>query len=136
MIGRRRVRERAREIGASVSELFAAELGALKADVRISFERLQTGGILVVAAAGALLIAAGALVLAAFEALSLILPRWAAALVVAAGMLVVGLVLYASGRRSLRRFESPARTARRHVEDHLEWLNDRLGTRERGDRDG
>ncbi|MGH9379190.1 MAG: phage holin family protein [Thermoanaerobaculia bacterium] len=126
-MGIRSVKRRARALGSGLADLAAAELAALRSDLRASVRRAGLGGILVVVGSGLLLCAVAALALAGFEGLTLVLPRWAAALAIACGLAVVGLIVLTVSRAQLRRVEGPVRTLQRHVEDHRDWWRERLG---------
>ena len=117
----RRLRNRARDIGGSLTRLGMAEVAALRADLRQSARQAGIGGVLTVAGVAAVLGAGAALAVAGFEALVLVLPRWGAALAVAGTLLVCGAVLLLVGMRYWRRFESPLHTVQRRFEDHLQW---------------
>lgn len=126
-MGIRSARARARALGAGLADLVAAEIAALRADLRASARRAGTGGVLVLVGALLLLGAVAALALAGFEALVLVLPRWAAALAIAGGLALVGLIVLIVGRGQLRRVESPVSTLQRRVENHRGWWRARLG---------
>lgn len=126
-MGMRSVKARARALGAGLADLAAAELAALRADLRASRRHAGTGGVLVLLGAALLLVAIAALALSGFEALTLVLPRWAAALAIAGGLALVGSIVLLIGRSRLRRVENPVRTLQRHAEDHRNWWRARLG---------
>lgn len=126
-MGMRSVKARARALGAGLADLAAAELAALRADLRASVRHAGSGGVLVLVGAALLLVAIAALALSGFEALTLVLPRWAAALAIAGGLALVGSIVLLIGRSRLRRVENPVRTLQRHAEDHRDWWRARLG---------
>jgi hypothetical protein len=125
-MGIQNMRARARALGASLAELAAAEVAALRGDLRASVRHAGLGSVLTLVGALLLAGAGAALALAGFEALVLLLPRWAAALVIAGSLVLLGLILLAVGRVQLRQVESPVRTVQRRVEDHLRWWQRRL----------
>lgn len=126
-MGIRNAKARARALGAGLADLAAAELATLRADLRASMRHAGTGGILVLVGAVLLLGAIAAVALSGFEALTLVLPRWAAALAIAGGLALVGLIVLLIGRSRLRRVENPVRTLQRRAEDHRDWWRARLG---------
>lgn len=126
-MGFRRAKARVQALGAGLADLAAAELAALQTELRASMRHAGTGGVLVLLATVLLSIAIAAFALAGFEALTLMLPRWAAALAIAGGLTLVGLIVLFIGHRILRRVESPVRTLRRHAEDHRDWWRARIG---------
>lgn len=94
--------------------------------MRASAQRAGTGGILILVGVALLMGAVAALAVAGFESLTLVLPRWAAAFVIAGGLAIVGLIVLLVGRRELRRVESPVRTLQRRAEEHRDWWRARL----------
>ena len=119
MMGPRRWKRRVLNLGSSLSELWRAELAALQADLMGSVRRVGGASILLLVGGILLLWALGALALTAFEGLATVLPRWAAAALLAAGLALIGAILLALGR--IRRTENPGDTVRRHLEEHREW---------------
>lgn len=120
-MGPRRWKRRILNLGSSLTELFQAEVAALRADLVASAKRVGAGSILLLIGGIFLLWALGTLTLTAFEALSTVLPRWGAAAVLTALLGIVGWILIAAGRARIRRTEAPARTVQRHIEEHREW---------------
>ena len=118
--------ESLRAVGAAAVGLLQAELDALLGDLRDTGAGL--GKALAWLACGMVLavVALLAAAVAAFEGLVLLVPRWAAALIVlgVAILLAAGSALV--GRSTLRRLESPATTVRRRATDHLDWWRDTL----------
>jgi hypothetical protein len=90
----------------------ATDVGRLLgAETRARAAHLRAGGVLVAGAGGTLLVGLAVASVAAVAALALVLPLWAAALVVAAVELTLALVLARAGVARLRRAASvPERT--------------------------
>ncbi|QEE62434.1 phage holin family protein [Salinibacterium sp. dk2585] len=76
-----------------VSELVTAEIEQLKAEMTAKLKALGIGGGLIAAAAVVLLFMVGVLLTAAVLALALVMPGWAAALIVAGVLLIVAAIL-------------------------------------------
>ncbi|MBF0672197.1 MAG: phage holin family protein [Salinibacterium sp.] len=76
-----------------VSELVTAEIEQLKAEMTAKLKALGIGGGLIAAAAVVLLFMVGVLLTAAVLALALVMPGWAAALVVAGVLLIIAAIL-------------------------------------------
>ncbi len=76
-----------------VSDLIAAEIEQLKAELARKFKALGVGAGFMVAAAVILLFMVGVLLTAAILALSLVMPGWLAALLVALVLLIVAAIL-------------------------------------------
>jgi uncharacterized membrane protein YqjE len=86
-----------------VTDLVQREIELFKTEVAEKLKALGTGGGLLAGAAVALLYMIGVLLTSAVLALSLVMPGWAAALVVAAFLLVVAAVLAFIGYRILEK---------------------------------
>jgi putative superfamily III holin-X len=116
-----------RNLNGSLLGVWRAEIVALLDDLSASGRRLRTALLLLALAGSLLVLLIGTLVFAAIAALSLVLPLWGAALVVA-GILALAIAAVAmAGLAKLRSVENPADTVRRRVDDHIEWWNARLG---------
>lgn len=76
-----------------VSELVTAEIEQLKAELTAKLKGLGVGAGLIAGAAVVLLFMVGVLLTAAVLALSLVMPGWAAALIVAAVLLIIAAIL-------------------------------------------
>lgn len=87
--GRRSFAELLADIPRLLGELVRAEIDALKAELAKSAQRAALGVGLLVGAFVILLIAVVVLVWAAVAALALVLPMWAAALIVAGALILV-----------------------------------------------
>jgi len=120
-MGPRSWKRRVLNLGRSLTELFQAEVAALRADLVASAKRVGAGSILLLVGGIFLLWALGTLTLTAFEALSTVLPRWGAAAILTGLLGIVGGILIGAGRARIRRTETPARTIRRHIEENREW---------------
>lgn len=120
-MGPRAWKRRIVALGNSLNELLWAELSALWEDLLASARRLGGASILMLVGGMLLMLALTALALTVFEALVLVLPRWAAAATITAVLALAGAVLIAIGRARLRGTESPAETVRRHMDEHREW---------------
>lgn len=115
-----------RGVGRALLEVLRAELEALASDLRASGKRLSGAVALLAAAAFVLFWAVGVLAYAAIELLALWLPRWGAAGVLLALLLAIALVLGWLAKRRLARLESPLQTARRRLDDHVDWFQDQV----------
>lgn len=81
------------EIPTLIGDLIRAEIEALKTDLKLRVKRLGIGAGLIGGALVLLCLALTALVVAAVAGLALVLPFWAAALIVGGGLLVIAGVL-------------------------------------------
>lgn len=76
-----------------VTDLVTAEIEQLKAELTAKFKALGIGAGLIAGAAIVLLFMVGVLLTAAILALSLVMPGWAAALLVAGVLLIIAAIL-------------------------------------------
>lgn len=85
-----------------VSDLIAAEIEQLKAELARKFAALGIGAGLLAGAAVVLLFMVGVLLTAAILALALVMPGWLAALLVALVLLIIAALLGLIGYRKLK----------------------------------
>jgi hypothetical protein len=105
-----------------------AELEALSRDLADSGKNLGLALVYFFFAAGLALFALGALAFAGLTSLMLVMPAWAAGLLIAL-FLVAGAAYCAwVGSRRLGQVEGPATAARRRFQGHSEWWQDRVGS--------
>jgi uncharacterized membrane protein YqjE len=98
------------DIPALIQELFHREVELLKAELIAKLKALGVGAGLLAGAAVVLLFMVGVLLTAAVFALSLVLPGWLAALIVAVFLLIVAGILALIGYRILKRGIPPLPT--------------------------
>jgi membrane protein implicated in regulation of membrane protease activity len=98
------------DIPALIQELFHREVELLKAELFAKFKALGIGAGLLAGAGVVLLFMVGVLLTSAVLALSLVLPGWLAALIVAAFLLIVAGILALVGYRILKRGIPPVPT--------------------------
>ena len=115
-----------RSLGQSVIEVVRAEATALREDLAESGRRVTVAGGLAAVAAFCLFWAVGAAGFAAHQILVSWLPGWAAALIVLAVFILLGLIFALLARRRLMAIEVPADTVRRRMEDHVAWWQGEL----------
>jgi hypothetical protein len=100
-------------------ELLRAEFERFKREMSRKAKNIGIGSLLFMAAGGTGLFVLGALVLAAVYALSMVVPTWAAALIVSGGLLVVTIILVLAGLDQFKRSQGmmPTETMDGIVED-------------------
>ena len=98
------------DIPALIQELFHREVELLKAELVAKLKALGVGAGLLAGAAVVLLFMIGVLLTSAVLALSLVMPGWLAALIVAALLLIVAGILALVGYRILKRGIPPVPT--------------------------
>ena len=120
-----------RGLGQSVLDLLAAEWAELKSKLAESGKNLAIAAGLFGAAAAFGFWLVALLLYLAIQIGAIWWPHWVAALVVTLAVLVVIAVVVLLALRRLKRFESPAATVSRRVDDHLDWWNEQLLAEER-----
>ena len=122
---RMRLQELIRSIGADLSLLIRQQVALAKEEVRGIAAEKATGGALLAAAAVFALFVLGFASLAGAAALDLVLPRWAALLIVAGIYLVLAVIAVLIGRNALAAPATPERT-KQTVKEDLEWAKHKL----------
>ena len=122
---RMRLQELIRSIGADLSLLIRQQVSLAKEEVRGIAAEKATGGALLAAAAVFALFVLGFASLAGAAALDLVLPRWAALLIVAGIYLVLAVIAVVIGRNALAAPATPERT-KQTVKEDLEWAKHKL----------
>ena len=122
---RMRLQELIRSIGADLSLLIRQQVALAKEEVRGIAAEKATGGALLAAAAVFALFVLGFVSLAGAAALDLVLPRWAALLIVAGIYLVLAVIAVVIRRNALAAPATPERT-KQTVKEDLEWAKHKL----------
>jgi|GEM_PF-988840 len=126
MSERRRWSETFRALGSAVLSLLKAELEALEQDVARSTKQAAIGVGLFAAAGAFGFWTLGVATYFLIQLVALWLPLWAASLVITGLFAAVVAVLALIGARRLKRWENPLATARRRMDDHLDWWQTRV----------
>lgn len=123
---RRNWSEAFRDLGSAVLALLQAELEALERELARSGRSaaIAVGLFGAAAAVGFWTVGLGLYFLV--QLLAVWLPLWAASLIVTALFGAVAGGLAWAGLRKLREFENPLVTARRRMDDHMDWWQDRI----------
>jgi len=101
-----------RQLGGDAARLFRKEIALAASEVTESFDRAKTGAISLVSAGAVLYAGVLFLLGGATLALALIVPTWAAWLIVGAATTVVGSMMVQTGKRRLSASSfAPSRTA-------------------------
>ena len=122
---RQGLQELLRSIGTDLSLLIRQQVALAKEEMRGIAAEKATGGALLAAAAVFALFVLGFASLAGAAALDLVLPRWAALLIVAGIYLVLAVIALLIGRNALAAPATPERT-KQTVKEDLEWAKRKL----------
>lgn len=102
--------ELSRRLLTDVRLIFGRQAQLAKLELEDKGSRLRTAGVEIAAAAVVAVFGVGVLIAAAVLALTIVLPAWAAALIVGAVLVAVAAVLFILGRARLRSLGSLAPT--------------------------
>jgi protein-S-isoprenylcysteine O-methyltransferase Ste14 len=122
---RQGLQELLRSIGTDLSLLIRQQIALAKEEMRGIAAEKATGGALLAAAAVFALFVLGFASLAGAAALDLVVPRWAALLIVAGIYLVLAVIAVLIGRNALAAPATPERT-KQTVKEDLEWAKRKL----------
>jgi protein-S-isoprenylcysteine O-methyltransferase Ste14 len=122
---RQGLQELLRSIGTDLSLLIRQQVALAKEEMRGIAAEKATGGALLAAAAVFALFVLGFASLAGAAALDLVLPRWAALLIVTGVYLVLAVIAVLIGRNALAAPATPERT-KQTVKEDLEWAKRKL----------
>jgi uncharacterized membrane protein YqjE len=114
------------DIVGNLQQMVRAEVRLAKVEVRQEVARARSGIVLLAAGGVVVLIALGVLALAAVYGLSLVWPRWAAALTVAAAIAAIGGAVVASGLSRLRSVQWPPPRSAEVLEENIQWVKHRV----------
>jgi hypothetical protein len=115
-----------RALGAAVLGLLKAEIEALERELARSGKSLALGLGFFAAAAALAFWTLGVATYFAVQLLAVWLPLWAASLVVTGVFAAATGALAFAGLKKLERFENPLSTARRRLDDHIDWWQNDL----------
>ncbi len=120
------------EIGAklaqAVLQLLRAEASSLGADLQFGASVLRNVALWFAVVLCLSLCAGLTLTAAAVVGLSVLVPLWAAALIVGGFLVVLAVVAMFALRRSAGALESPVKTVRRRMANHTEWWQNELAS--------
>ena len=128
--GDRSITEVFQNIIGNVQDIVRSEVRLVKTDVKIEVReeaaRVKAPAVLVAAGSAAALFSTLFLLLAAVYALELVLPNWAAALIVGATLAVVAsFVLSAGVKRFQQLYAAPKNTVEITTKENVEWAKQR-----------
>jgi len=109
------------EIVANVQDIVRAEMRLAKTEVTEELGKARSAGVLIGVGAAAAIFSALFLLLAATYALSLVMPAWAAALIVAAGIGIVAAVCIGVGMKRFKTIRAAPATAA-SLKENVQWV--------------
>jgi fatty acid desaturase len=106
----------------NVQEILRSELRLAKAEITQEAKKAARSAAVLSAGAILAIFALGLLLWAAVYALSLILPMWAAALIIGAVVGVIAGILLAAGRARMKQVHPKPETTIRSMKENVAWL--------------
>lgn len=118
--GIRSIPEILQDVLANIQDIVRAEVRLAKAELGEELNRARSGGLLVGVGAVAAIFSALFLLLACMYALGLVIPDWAAALIVAAAVGVAAAVTLGLGLKRLKTIQAAPKTAA-SLKENVRW---------------
>ena len=119
--GDRSVSDVLQDIIRNVQEIVRSEVRLAKTEIREEAAKTKSSGLLLGAGAVAAIFALLFLLLTIVYALALVMPNWAAALIVGAALAVVASVIFTAGLKQFKQIHpTPERTVET-IKENVEW---------------
>ena len=118
--GSRSIPEILQDVLANIQDIVRAEVRLAKAELGGELNRARSGGLLIGVGAVAAIFSALFLLLACVYALRLVIPDWAAALIVAAAVAVAAAVTVGLGLKRLKTIQVAPKTAA-SLKENVRW---------------
>jgi uncharacterized membrane protein YqjE len=118
--GNRSIPEILQDVLTNIQDIVRAEVRLAKAELGEELDRARSGGLLIGAGAVAAIFSALFLLLACVYALGLVMPDWAAALIVAAAVGVGAAVTLGLGLKRFRTIQAAQKTAA-SLKENVRW---------------
>lgn len=112
----------------NMQDLIRGEVGLAKQELKEEAKQAGVGAGMLAGAGVMALVGLIFVGLTATYALTLVLPGWAAALIVAALFLIVGFVLYRLGRQRLQRIDPVPRQSIESLKEDTEWIKQQVSS--------
>jgi uncharacterized membrane protein YqjE len=109
-----------RDIVGNMQDIVRSEMRLARTEVTEDLARMRTGAVLAGIGVVLLFITSCFVLLAAVYALSLVVPAWAAALIVAAGVGLIAAITLGLGMKKLKTMRGTPRTAAT-IKENAEW---------------
>ena len=114
------------ELGRAILQLLLSEVADTRQELTASARQLAGVALFGVFALLCALLGLGALIAAAIAGLALVMPLWAAALVVGVAILAISGLLALSAKRRFQSIQSPVETVRLRLNSHVEFWRDEV----------
>ena len=119
--GDRSISDVLQDIIRNVQEIVRSEVRLAKTEIREELDKARSSALLLGAGAATAMFAVLFLLLTVVYALALVMPEWAAAMLVGAALAAVAIVLFAAGLKRFKQIHpTPARTVET-IKENVEW---------------
>ena len=125
MSGIRSVSNVLQDIIGNVQEIVRLEVRLANTEIREEVNRAKPAGLLLAIGALTAVFAFLSLMLTMVYALSIVVPDWAAALIVALSMALVAGATLSAGRKRIKRFHATPERMLRSLKENVEWVQQR-----------
>lgn len=119
--GERSISDVLQDIIGNIQDILRSEIRLAKTEIREQADKAKLAGILIGSGAVAGVFAAFLILLTFVYALTRVIPDWAAALVVALGLLVLGSALIASGIGRFKKVKVAPDKTIENMKENIEW---------------
>jgi uncharacterized membrane protein YqjE len=120
--GERSIADVLQDIIRDVQEIVRSEMRLAKTELREEAAKAKTAAGLLGAAAVTALFAVFFVLLTVVDALALVMPRWAAALIVGVGLAVIATVMVMAGLTRLKQIQATPARAMDSMKENVEWV--------------
>jgi uncharacterized membrane protein YqjE len=120
--GERSIADVLQDIIRDVQEIVRSEMRLAKTELREEAAKAKTAAGLLAAAAVTALFAVFFVLLTVVDALALVMPRWAAALIVGVGLAVIATVMVMAGLTRLKQIQATPARAMDSMKENVEWV--------------
>jgi uncharacterized membrane protein YqjE len=114
------------DIVGDLQQIIRAEIRLAKAEIRDEVGKAKRGAFLLLTGGVMLVAALGVLLLSAVYGLATVWPPWAAALAVGGVTAMVGVALAYSGKKQISLVELPPQKTTESVRENLQWAKSRV----------
>lgn len=123
--GERSISEVLQDIAGDVQDIVRSEVRLAKSEIQAELTKIKTAAPMLIVGGVTALLAALFLVWAAVYALAIVLPMWAAALIVMGLLAIIGGVALSAGLKMLQKVNPPERTVA-SMKENVQWAKQQV----------
>lgn len=114
------------DVVGDVQQIIRAEFRLAKAEVSEELAKVRRRAMMAAAGAVLVMVSLGVLALAGVWALAMVMPNWAAALVVGAGLAVIGGAIAMAGVNRMSDVQLPPERTVETIKENIQWAKTRV----------